>query len=56
MRDLNSGLSSQQGGFSAIAAPLLHEIVSVTEAPRFYDRLRDAPHTLLGTVFDWQTR
>jgi 2-desacetyl-2-hydroxyethyl bacteriochlorophyllide A dehydrogenase len=37
-------------------APLLHDLVPVTEAPRFYDRLRDAPHTLLGTVFDWQTR
>lgn len=35
-------------------APLLHEVVPVTEAPRLYDRLRDAPHTLLGTVFDWQ--
>jgi 2-desacetyl-2-hydroxyethyl bacteriochlorophyllide A dehydrogenase len=36
-------------------APLLHDIVPVTEAPRLYDQLRDAPHTLLGTVFDWQT-
>jgi 2-desacetyl-2-hydroxyethyl bacteriochlorophyllide A dehydrogenase len=35
--------------------PLLRDIVPVTEAPRIYDRLRDAPHTLLGTVFDWQT-
>jgi 2-desacetyl-2-hydroxyethyl bacteriochlorophyllide A dehydrogenase len=36
--------------------PLLRDIVPVTEAPRLYDRLRDAPSTLLGTVFDWQTR
>jgi threonine dehydrogenase-like Zn-dependent dehydrogenase len=35
--------------------PLLRDIVPVTEAPRLYDRLRDAPSTLLGTVFDWQT-
>jgi 2-desacetyl-2-hydroxyethyl bacteriochlorophyllide A dehydrogenase len=35
-------------------APVLHDIMPVTEAPRIYDRLRDTPHTLLGTVFDWQ--
>lgn len=35
--------------------PLLRDIVPVTEAPCIYDRLRDAPSTLLGTVFDWQT-
>jgi L-iditol 2-dehydrogenase len=35
--------------------PLLRDVAPVTEAPRFYDRLRDVPHTLLGTVFDWRT-
>ena len=33
--------------------PLLRDIVPVTEAARLYDTLRDAPRTLLGTVFDW---
>ena len=35
-------------------APLLQDIVPVTEARRVYDTLRDAPHELLGTVFIWE--
>ena len=35
-------------------APLLQDVVPVVEAQRVYDTLRDAPHELSGTVFDWQ--
>ncbi|MYJ76706.1 MAG: zinc-binding dehydrogenase, partial [Caldilineaceae bacterium SB0670_bin_27] len=35
-------------------APLLQEVVPVTEAQRIYDTLRDAPHELSGTVFIWE--
>ncbi len=35
-------------------APLLQDVVPVTEARRVYDTLRDAPHELSGTVFDWE--
>ena len=35
-------------------APLLQNVVPVTDAQRIYDTLRDAPHQLLGTVFVWE--
>ena len=35
-------------------APLLQDVVPVVEAQRVYDTLRDAPHELSGTVFDWK--
>ena len=35
-------------------APLLQDVVPVTEARRVYDTLRDAPQELLGTVFVWE--
>ena len=35
-------------------APLLQDVVPLTGARRTYDTLRDSPHQLLGTVFDWQ--
>ncbi len=35
-------------------APLLQDVVPVTEARRVYDTLRDAPHELSGTVFIWE--
>ena len=34
-------------------APLIHDVVPVSEAKRIYDTLRDNPHELLGTVFMW---
>lgn len=34
-------------------APLIREVVPVTEAQRIYDVLRDSPNKLLGTVFVW---
>ena len=33
--------------------PLISHIVSVDEAPRIYETLRDSPGDLLGVVFDW---
>lgn len=34
-------------------APLLQDVVPIAAAVALYDRLRDTPNTLLGTVFDW---
>ncbi len=34
--------------------PIIQDVVPYTHAPAIYDRLRDNPGTLLGTVFDWQ--
>lgn len=34
--------------------PLLQDVVPAGEAKRIYDTLRDEPHRLLGTVFDWR--
>ena len=34
-------------------APLIRDIVPVSEAKRIYDTLRDNPNELLGTVFVW---
>ena len=34
-------------------APLIRDVVPVSEAKRIYDTLRDAPDELLGTVFVW---
>ena len=34
-------------------APLIRDIVPVSEAKRIYDTLRDTPNELLGTVFVW---
>ena len=34
-------------------APLIHDVVPVSEAKRIYDTLRDNPTELLGTVFVW---
>ena len=34
-------------------APLIRDVVSVSEAKRIYDTLRDNPTELLGTVFVW---
>jgi 2-desacetyl-2-hydroxyethyl bacteriochlorophyllide A dehydrogenase len=34
-------------------APLIRDVVPVTEAKRIYDTLRDEPGNLLGTVFVW---
>jgi 2-desacetyl-2-hydroxyethyl bacteriochlorophyllide A dehydrogenase len=34
-------------------APLLRDVVPVTDAKRIYDKLRDDPHELSGTVFVW---
>lgn len=33
--------------------PYLKDVVPVTEAAGIYDKLRDTPDELLGTVFDW---
>ena len=35
-------------------APLLQDVVPLTDARRIYDTLRDTPNRLLDTVFDWQ--
>ena len=35
-------------------APLIQNVVPVAEAKGIYDTLRDKPHKLLGTVFDWR--
>lgn len=35
-------------------SPILREIGCVDEAEHLYQRLRDAPHTLLGTVLRWE--
>lgn len=34
-------------------APLIQDVLPVTEAQKLYDRLRDTPAELLGTVFVW---
>jgi len=34
-------------------APVISDVVRYTEAVGVYDRLRDAPGSLLGVVFDW---
>ena len=34
-------------------APLIRDVVPVSEAKRIYDTLRDTPNELLGTVFIW---
>ena len=34
--------------------PLLQDAVPVAEAAAIYERLRDQPQSLLGTVFDWR--
>lgn len=34
--------------------PLIRDVIPITDAPRIYDALRDAPNTLLGTVFSWE--
>jgi threonine dehydrogenase-like Zn-dependent dehydrogenase len=35
-------------------APLIQKVASLGEARQVYDSLRDAPQTLMGTVFDWR--
>lgn len=35
-------------------APLLRDVVHFRDMPALYDRLRDAPDSLLGVVFDWR--
>ncbi|MDE0299654.1 MAG: zinc-binding alcohol dehydrogenase [Candidatus Poribacteria bacterium] len=35
-------------------APLIQDVVPVSEANGVYDTLRDEPRKLLGTVFDWR--
>ena len=32
---------------------MIQDIVPFHQAPAIYDRLRDQPGDLLGTVFDW---
>jgi 2-desacetyl-2-hydroxyethyl bacteriochlorophyllide A dehydrogenase len=34
--------------------PLIQDVVKPADAKGIYDALRDAPNTLMGTVFDWQ--
>jgi 2-desacetyl-2-hydroxyethyl bacteriochlorophyllide A dehydrogenase len=34
-------------------APLIRDIVPIAQAVAVYDRLRDSPNSLVGTVFDW---
>lgn len=34
--------------------PIIQDVVHYTQAPSVYDRLRDDPGSLMGTVFDWQ--
>ena len=34
-------------------APIIQNILPIAEAPVFYERLRDAPGSTFGTVFDW---
>jgi 2-desacetyl-2-hydroxyethyl bacteriochlorophyllide A dehydrogenase len=35
--------------------PLIRDVVPISDAVPVYERLRDNPGSLLGTVFDWQT-
>lgn len=35
--------------------PLIREVLPISEAPSFYDRLRDDPGSTLGTIFQWPT-
>ncbi|MEO2004293.1 MAG: zinc-binding alcohol dehydrogenase [Candidatus Poribacteria bacterium] len=35
-------------------APIIQDVVPISEAARVYDTLRDEPALLLGTVFDWR--
>jgi len=34
--------------------PIIRDVVPIDDAVRVYERLRDDPNSLLGTVFDWQ--
>jgi 2-desacetyl-2-hydroxyethyl bacteriochlorophyllide A dehydrogenase len=34
-------------------APIIQDLVPIQDAVGIYDRLRDQPNTLFGTVFDW---
>jgi threonine dehydrogenase-like Zn-dependent dehydrogenase len=34
--------------------PVIQDVVPIAQAVTVYDRLRDNPNSLLGTVFDWQ--
>ena len=34
--------------------PLIRDVVTLDDAGRIYEKLRDRPHELLGTVFSWQ--
>ena len=36
-------------------APLVTHRVSITEAPRIYETMKDRPETLLGVIFDWKS-
>jgi len=33
--------------------PMLRDVVPIDDAPKIYDRMRDDPRSLLGTVFKW---
>ena len=35
-------------------ATLIQDVVAVASAKQIYDKLRDYPEELLGTVFDWR--
>lgn len=50
--DLAALIPLVRGGAVRVG-PLLRDVVPVAEATAFYDRLRDRPQTLLGTVFIW---
>jgi threonine dehydrogenase-like Zn-dependent dehydrogenase len=34
--------------------PIIQDVVHYTQAPSVYDRLRDDPGSLMGTVFSWE--
>jgi 2-desacetyl-2-hydroxyethyl bacteriochlorophyllide A dehydrogenase len=34
--------------------PVIQDVVPIAKAPAIYDRLRDNPVSLMGTVFDWR--
>ncbi len=34
--------------------PIIRDVVPVADAPAIYEQMRDNPHSLLGTVFDWR--
>ena len=50
--DLMRACRALEGGTIRVA-PLLRDVVPVREAGRIYDILRDDPHRLMGTVFEW---